>query len=76
MFCVLCVFSLYFFLIGAKIHVYGTKAGTGHKAEIKSSDGTEIQGEYENLYVHISADTFEKVDAAVAVIELLGLVWY
>ncbi|XP_050141286.1 uncharacterized protein LOC126617304 [Malus sylvestris] len=56
---------------GAKIQVYGTKAGTGQKAEIKPSDGSEIHGEYENLYVHISADTFEKVDAAVAVIELL-----
>lgn len=39
--------------------------------EIKSSDGSEIQGAYEELYVHISADTFEKVDAAVSVIELL-----
>ncbi|KAM2506378.1 hypothetical protein EV1_028506 [Malus domestica] len=56
---------------GAKIQVYGTKAGTGHKAEIKPSDGSEIHGEYESLYVHISVDTYEKVDAAVAVIELL-----
>ncbi|VVA23268.1 PREDICTED: splicing factor [Prunus dulcis] len=31
----------------------------------------EVQGGYEKLYVHISADTFEKVDAAVAVLELL-----
>ncbi|KAM1055183.1 hypothetical protein FF1_028767 [Malus domestica] len=30
-----------------------------------------IHGEYRNLYVHISAETYEKVDAAVAVIELL-----
>nr|CCH50956.1 T1.4 [Malus x robusta] len=56
---------------GAKIQVYGTKAGTGQKAEIKPSDGSEIHGEYEILYVHVSVDTFEKVDAAVAVIELL-----
>ncbi|KAM1276180.1 hypothetical protein ACFX13_029425 [Malus domestica] len=56
---------------GAKIQVYGTKAGTGQKAEIKPSDGSEIHGEYESLYVHIPVDTFEKVDAAVTVIELL-----
>ncbi|XP_021821408.1 splicing factor 1 isoform X1 [Prunus avium] len=56
---------------GAKIQVYGTKAGTGEKVEIKPSDGSEVQGGYEKLYVHISADTFEKVDAAVAVLELL-----
>ncbi|XP_059430259.1 uncharacterized protein LOC132163899 [Corylus avellana] len=56
---------------GAKIRVYGTKAETGEKGEIKSSDGNEIQGAYEELYVQISAETFEKVDAAVSVIELL-----
>ncbi|KAL6203801.1 hypothetical protein ACLB2K_027500 [Fragaria x ananassa] len=56
---------------GAKIQVYGTKAVTGEKAEIKQYAGSEIQAEYEKLYVHVSADTFEKVDAAVAVIELL-----
>ncbi|XP_024161172.1 splicing factor 1 [Rosa chinensis] len=56
---------------GAKIQVYGTKAETGEKAEIKQYAGSEIQAEYEKLYVHVSADTFEKVDAAVAVIELL-----
>ena len=38
---------------------------------IKSSEGSEIHGALEELYVHISADTFEKVDAAVSVIELL-----
>lgn len=41
------------------------------QAEIKQYAGSDIQGEYEKLYVHVSADTFEKVDAAVAVIELL-----
>ncbi|KAJ7955397.1 branchpoint-bridging protein isoform X1 [Quillaja saponaria] len=30
-----------------------------------------MQSSYEELYVHISADTFEKVDAAVSIIELL-----
>ncbi|KAF3444424.1 hypothetical protein FNV43_RR14116 [Rhamnella rubrinervis] len=56
---------------GAKIQVYGTKVETGEKVAIKSSEGSEIHGVFEGLYVHISADTFEKVDAAVSVIELL-----
>ncbi|XP_057956416.1 uncharacterized protein LOC131149728 isoform X2 [Malania oleifera] len=56
---------------GTRIQVYGTKADTGEKGEITASDGTEIQGAYEELYVHVSADTFEKVDAVVALVELL-----
>ncbi|KAF5447980.1 hypothetical protein F2P56_033489 [Juglans regia] len=56
---------------GAKIQVYGTKAETGEKGEIKLSDGNEIHGAYEELCVQISAETFEKVDAAVSIIELL-----
>ncbi|OVA14965.1 K Homology domain [Macleaya cordata] len=56
---------------GAKIKIHGTKAGTGEKGEITSSDGNEVQSAFEELYVHVSADTFEKVDAAVALIELL-----
>ncbi|XP_050218790.1 leucine-rich repeat extensin-like protein 5 isoform X2 [Mercurialis annua] len=44
---------------GAKIQVRGTKANTGEKVA------------YEELTVHVSADTYEKVDGAVAVIELL-----
>ena len=39
--------------------------------EITLSDGNDVQADYEELYVHISAETFEKVDAAVALIELL-----
>lgn len=39
--------------------------------EITHSDGDDAQADYEELYVHISAETFEKVDAAVALIELL-----
>ncbi|KAF9596236.1 hypothetical protein IFM89_008399 [Coptis chinensis] len=39
--------------------------------EITLSDRNDDQGCYEELYVHVSADTFEKVDAAVALIELL-----
>ncbi|XP_048327687.2 SH3 domain-containing protein C23A1.17 isoform X1 [Ziziphus jujuba] len=56
---------------GAKIQLYGTKPETGEKLEIKSSDGNKVHGAYEELYVHISAETFEKIDAAVSVIELL-----
>ncbi|XP_010940320.1 uncharacterized protein [Elaeis guineensis] len=56
---------------GAKIQVYGTKKDTGEKHEIMQSDIPEAQGAYEELYVNVSADTFEKVDAAVALIELL-----
>ncbi|KAL6953551.1 hypothetical protein U1Q18_045144 [Sarracenia purpurea var. burkii] len=56
---------------GAKIRVYGTKADTGEKGEIAQTDGNEAHGAYEDLYVQISADTYEKVDAAVDLIELL-----
>lgn len=56
---------------GAKIQVYGTKSGTGEKGEITSPDEKEIHSAYEELYVLISADTYEKVDAAVSLIELL-----
>lgn len=56
---------------GAKIRVYGTKAHKGDKVEINSSEGNEAPGAFEELYVQISADTYEKVDAAVALIEML-----
>eukprot|EP00258_Populus_trichocarpa_P036268 XP_024452287.1 splicing factor 1 [Populus trichocarpa] len=56
---------------GAKILVHGTTAHTGEKVEISSSDGTETQVVYEELSVLVTADTFEKVDAAVVLIELL-----
>lgn len=56
---------------GARIRVHATKAGSGEKVEITSSDKNEAQGAYEELYVHVSADTHEKVDAAVGLIELL-----
>ncbi|KAK6119929.1 hypothetical protein DH2020_046332 [Rehmannia glutinosa] len=55
---------------GAKIHVYGTKSDTGGKVEVTPA-GKEIDNTYEDLYVQVSADTFEKIDAAVALIELL-----
>ncbi|XP_022890671.1 splicing factor 1-like isoform X2 [Olea europaea var. sylvestris] len=56
---------------GAKIRVYGTRTDTGGKVEVTPSDGKETHGAYEELYIHVSADTYEKVDAAVALIELL-----
>ncbi|KAG6605873.1 hypothetical protein SDJN03_03190, partial [Cucurbita argyrosperma subsp. sororia] len=39
--------------------------------EIKPTDGHEAQSGYEELYVCMSADTFDKIDAAISVIELL-----
>ncbi|OMO80939.1 hypothetical protein CCACVL1_12688 [Corchorus capsularis] len=56
---------------GAKVQVYGIKANSGEKVEISSPDGSEAQDAYEELYVHLSADTFEKVDGAVSLIEIL-----
>ncbi|KAG1361172.1 putative basic proline-rich protein [Cocos nucifera] len=56
---------------GAKISVYGAKKDAGEKHQITQSDLPEAQGAYEELYVNVSADTHEKVDAAVALIELL-----
>ncbi|KAL8227257.1 hypothetical protein R6Q57_017089 [Mikania cordata] len=56
---------------GAKIRVYGTKVNTKKESEITSSDGNEVNGDYEKLYVLVTAETYEKVDAAVSLIELL-----
>lgn len=56
---------------GAKVRLYGTKSNTREKTEITSSDANEAHGAFEELYILISADTYEKVDAAVALIELL-----
>ncbi|XP_068660967.1 uncharacterized protein [Aristolochia californica] len=50
---------------GAKIRVLGKKADIMEEREITLAD------KHQELYVHISADTFEKVDAAAALIELL-----
>ena len=41
------------------------------QVERKPSDWNEPHSSCEELYVHISADTYEKVDAAVSVIEVL-----
>ncbi|KAK9073496.1 hypothetical protein SSX86_007820 [Deinandra increscens subsp. villosa] len=46
---------------GAKIQVYGTKAGTKKESEITSSDGNEVNGDYEKLYVLVTAETYEKL---------------
>ncbi|XP_071907627.1 uncharacterized protein [Coffea arabica] len=56
---------------GAKVRVYGTRAVTGEKVEVTTPDGNETCGSYDELHVHVSADTYEKIDAAVALIELL-----
>jgi len=56
---------------GAKIRVYGTKKGNGEKAEVRQSDIHEAQAAYEDLYIHVSADSYDKVDSAAALIELL-----
>ncbi|XP_047328800.1 splicing factor 1 isoform X2 [Impatiens glandulifera] len=56
---------------GAKIKVYGIKANTGEKAEINASDGNETINSCSEVYVHIAADTYEKVDSAVELIEML-----
>ncbi|CAG7872479.1 unnamed protein product [Brassica rapa] len=55
---------------GAKVQVFGTKTG-GEKVELTPSDENEIQTSWEELYFQISSDIYEKVDAAIAVIELL-----
>lgn len=54
---------------GAKIQVFGTKADSGGQVEI-TPDG-KVDNAYEDMYVNVSADSYEKVDAAVALIELL-----
>ncbi|KAJ8770126.1 hypothetical protein K2173_011221 [Erythroxylum novogranatense] len=56
---------------GAKVQVYGIKANTGEKIEISPSNENEIRSGYEDLNIHVSADAFEKVDAAVSLIESL-----
>ncbi|AES71884.2 RNA-binding KH domain protein [Medicago truncatula] len=54
---------------GTKIKIHGTKADTGEKGEIKP--GTDVQCGYQEMHVNISADSFDKVDAAISIIELL-----
>lgn len=54
---------------GAQVKVYGIKADSGEKVEVTS--GENDSGAYEEMHVQVSAETYEKVDAAVALIELL-----
>ncbi|OEL26816.1 hypothetical protein BAE44_0012161 [Dichanthelium oligosanthes] len=56
---------------GAEIQVYGTKKINGEKSEIHHQDINEAQAAYEDIHINVSADSYDKVDAAVALIELL-----
>ncbi|CAL4885532.1 unnamed protein product [Urochloa decumbens] len=56
---------------GAVIQVYGTKKINGEKSEVHHQDINEARAAYEDLYINVSADSYDKVDAAVALIELL-----
>lgn len=42
-----------------------------HLSQIEATSGENDSGAYEEMYVQVSAETYEKVDAAVALIELL-----
>ncbi|ESQ32528.1 hypothetical protein EUTSA_v10003817mg [Eutrema salsugineum] len=55
---------------GAKVQIFGTKTG-GEEVELSPSDENEFKMSWQELYFQISSDTYEKVDAAIAVIELL-----
>ncbi|CAM8910263.1 unnamed protein product [Rhodiola kirilowii] len=55
---------------GAKIQVFGTRRDSAEKVEI-TSDDKKSQDDYMELYVLVSADTYDKVDSAVALVELL-----
>ena len=48
-----------------------TKILSHAQAEVRQSDIHEAQAAYEDLYIHVSADSYDKVDAAAALIELL-----
>uniref|UniRef100_A0A0A9H3D7 K Homology domain-containing protein n=1 Tax=Arundo donax TaxID=35708 RepID=A0A0A9H3D7_ARUDO len=56
---------------GAIIRVYGTKKINGEKSEIHHPEIDEAEAAYEDLHINVSADSYDKVDAAVALIELL-----
>lgn len=55
---------------GAKITIRGKGAVKEGKMQT-GRNGKDVDGAFEELHVHISADSFEKVDAAVAIIEPL-----
>ncbi|KAI4381273.1 hypothetical protein MLD38_007361 [Melastoma candidum] len=56
---------------GTKIQVIGIRKGTKDKGEVIQSDRNDLHNSYEEMYVHITAETFDKVDAAISVIEPL-----
>ncbi|CAN1335838.1 Branchpoint-bridging protein [Linum perenne] len=56
---------------GAKLRLQGIKAGSGEKVEISAASANETLTTYDELTVLVSADTFDKVDSAVSVVELL-----
>lgn len=56
---------------GTKIQVCGTQSETKEKVEITASEGSELIRSCEEVYVRITSDTYEKADAAAALIELL-----
>lgn len=56
---------------GVRIQVYGTKSKAGEKVVIKASDGGQVSNSYEEMHVQLSADSYEKIDTAIALIELL-----
>ncbi|KAL9273166.1 hypothetical protein AKJ16_DCAP09293 [Drosera capensis] len=56
---------------GVRIQVYGTKSKAGEKVVIKASDGGQVSNSYEEMLVQLSADSYEKIDTAIALIELL-----
>lgn len=57
---------------GTRMQVYGIKSETQEKiVEITASDSSEVLSCCDELYVRIEADTYERVDAAAALLELL-----
>ncbi|KAK7360965.1 hypothetical protein VNO77_02986 [Canavalia gladiata] len=53
----------------AKIKIHRTKANTGEKGELKP--GIDIQCNYKEMRVNISADSFDKGNVAMSLMELL-----
>ncbi|KAG9136329.1 hypothetical protein Leryth_003892 [Lithospermum erythrorhizon] len=56
---------------GAKLRVFGRKMESRDEVEITTTLEKESNCAYEELYVQVTADTYEKVDAAVDLIGLL-----
>ncbi|KAL9263525.1 Splicing factor-like protein [Drosera capensis] len=56
---------------GVRTQVYGAKSKAGEKVVIKASDGGQVSNSYEEMHVQLSADSYEKIDTAIALIELL-----